>query len=662
MRTILSTLALVAACGLAHANVKPAAIIGSNMVLQQSGFAPIWGWADPGEEISVTASWAAVPLKTVADASGRWMVRLKTPAASEVKAPGSVTIKGKNTITCENVALGEVWLASGQSNMEWPVSASLNAAKEIADANHPMIRYFSVDNQVSPGAREDCKPQFDGWRVMSPKTAGDCTAVGYFFAREVSQKLGVPVGIIAADWGGTPVESWASGHALKGCGEYTEFLGLLDSLGTDPAQRDAKLAQVADGWWKDVDSHAKGIEAGWNTAAPADAAWKDITVPSVWGGELASFDGFVYYRRTIDIPKEIAGKAGTLELGAIDDRDDTYINGTLVGSVHVAGYAGAPRKYEVPAGVTKAGANVVAIRMRDDQGPGGITAQPENVLLRVGDKSVSVAGSWKYHVGPSASELALPPLADGVNAWSPTCLYNAMIHPLRHYAIRGALWYQGESNRGRPEQYFKVFPAMIQGWREDWGLGDFPFYLVQLAPYNYGNDPGLTSEIRDVQLATLDLVPNTGMACTMDIGDVGNIHPANKQEVGRRLALWALAKTYGDNALVYSGPMYKSIKVDGDSIVVRFDMVGSKGLEARKGEALNFQIAGEDRVFHRAKATIEGSTVRVKRAGLAKPVAVRYAWEGACETNLFNAEGLPVVPFRSDEWERPKDGWPNPKD
>lgn len=659
MRTITLAAALSITAGLCHADVKTAAIIGSNMVLQQNGYAPIWGWADPKEEVSVQASWATGPTKTVADATGKWMVRLKTPPANELKSPGKIVIKGKNTIVCDNVVLGEVWLCSGQSNMEWPVAASMNAPAEIAAANHPMIRYFSVVNEVSPGVRSDCKGE---WKVMSPKTAGECTAVGYFFAREINKTLDVPVGLIASDWGGTPVESWTSGSALASVGEYADVLAELNAIDADPSAREKKLAERADAWWKNVDANPKAPGAGWAGPAFDDAAWKTLAVPGAWSGEIANFDGFLYMRKSFELLRNESGKSATLDLAAIDDRDDAWVNGTWVGSMHAGGVWNTPRSYAVPAGLLKEGKNVVAVRVRDDQGQGGVLGDAAKVALRIGDQTIPLAGDWKYVAGPTVAESPIPPMIEGVTAWTPTALYNAMIHPIRHYAIKGALWYQGESNRGRSEQYMKVFGAMIRGWREDWALGDFPFYFVQLAPFNYGNDPGLTAEIRDVQTATLDAVPNTGMACTMDIGNPGDIHPANKQDVGKRLALWALAKDYGKTDVVFSGPVFEGIKVDGDSILVRLSMGGSAGLVSKDGAPKFFHIAGEDKVFYRAQATIEGSSIRVKRQGISKPVAVRYAWEGACMTNLFNVEGLPVVPFRSDDWERPQGGWPGPKE
>lgn len=653
---------LVCLCGLpALGDVKPAGIIGSNMVLQQDAAPAIWGWADPREQVTVEASWASSPVKTAADATGKWMVRLKTPPASSVKGLCTVTIRGKNTIVCENVALGEVWLCSGQSNMEWPVAATLNAQAEIAAADHPNIRYFTVANDVSPGPRSDCRGEYGGWRVMSPTTAGDCTAVGYFFAREIEKALHVPVGLIASDWGGTPVESWTSASALASVNEYSDVLAALAAIDPNPASREATMTRKMEEWWNSVDASPQAPGAGWSGPAFDDASWKTIAVPGVWGGDLASFDGFVYFRKTVTIPASMAGKAGTLELAAIDDRDDAWVNGTHVGSMHAAGVWNTPRNYPIPAGLLKEGANVVAVRVRDDQGNGGIIGEPSKVAIHVGDAAVPLAGEWRYAAGASKTDLPGPVTIEGVNAWTPTALYNAMIHPIRHYAIKGALWYQGEANRGRSEQYAKVFAAMIHGWREDFG-SKFPFYLVQLAPFNYGNDPGQTAEIRDVQTATLDAVEDTGMACTMDIGDPGDIHPRNKQEVGRRLSLLALAKAYGKDGIVCSGPQFKGIKVDGDSILVRLSMGGSKGLMSKDGAPKFFQIAGEDRVFHRAEATIEGDSIRVHRGGMKSPVAVRYAWEGACMTNLFNAEGLPVVPFRSDEWERPQGGWPAPKD
>ncbi len=645
------------------ADVKLPSVLASNMVLQQSTFAPIWGWADPREEVTVSASWLPDPLRATADAAGKWMVRLKTPDAAAAAGAQTITIKAKNSITLQNVAIGEVWLASGQSNMEFPLAGAHNAAAELPAATDADIRYFAAANEIAAGPRGDCTPQFPGgWRCISPATAPDCTAVGYFFAKQLRATLKVPVGILQSDWGGTPVEAWTGGHTLAALGEYRDFLKALHDIDPNPATRDRKLAEQAEAWWNRVDQHPHAPGADWNKPSFSDSAWHETAVPATWSGELANFDGFVYFRRTVDIPADKAGKPATLNLGPIDDRDDAYINGTRIGATHGQWQFAAPRSYEVPAGVTQAGPNVLAVRVRDDQGAGGINGAPAALSLRIENTDLPLAGTWKYAIGPSAADLPIPAPVGGLNAGSPTVLYNAMIHPLRLYAIRGALWYQGESNRGRAEQYEKIFPAMIRSWRDEWAIGDFPFYFVQIAPFNYGNDPGLTAEIRDVQTRTLSLVPNTGMACTMDIGDPKDIHPTNKADVGRRLAGLALAETYGHKDIVCNGPMYDSMTIDGDSIVIKFDLEHSKGLTTHNGVPTHFQIAGEDHIFYRAQATIETpDTIRVRRDGLKNPAAVRYGWEGACEPNLFNSEGLPAVPFRTDNWDRPKDGWPDPR-
>ncbi|HLO40494.1 MAG TPA: sialate O-acetylesterase [Phycisphaerales bacterium] len=652
--------ALTATSGLAE--VKTAAIFGSGMVLQQKSQTPVWGWASPGEEIQVVASWLPAPLSTTADPNGRWMVKLKTPAAVELKSPGTLEVRGANTLRFDNIAIGEVWLCSGQSNMEWTVGISMNAKEEVAAANHPSIRYFTVANEVAIAPREDCRGEFGGWRVMSPATAADCTAVGYYFARELQKQMGVPVGIIASDWGGTPVESWASNEVLARTGEYKEYRDLLASLDPDPAKRQAALDGLGEKWWKSVDENPKSPGKDWTSGSFDDSAWQTMNMPGAWQGDLAQFDGFVYFRTVIDVPADAASGAAVLELPPIDDRDDAWINGVHVGSLHAPNAWNNPRKYQVPAGTLKPGKNVISLRIRDDRGNGGAVGDASAMNLRIGGKAIPLAGQWKYKVGPSVAESPYPPLADGINAWTPSSLYNAMIHPLRNYTIAGALWYQGESNRGRGAQYLKVFPAMIEGWRSDWKLGEFPFYLVQLAPFNYGNDPGLTSEIREVQHLTTTMVPHTAMVCTMDIGNPADIHPLNKQEVGRRLALNALNKHYGKDGIICSGPTYKSMKVDGDAIVVEFDLHGGKEITVKGDALLHFQIAGADKVFHRATATIQGNTVRVSRDGLKAPVAVRYGWEGACETNVFGADNLPMEPFRTDDWAMPVNGWPAPKE
>ncbi len=450
----------------AMAEVKLPSIIGDNMVLQRDEELPIWGWDDAGADVSVTIGDAKATAKAGSD--GKWMVKLPAMPAG---GPHTVTVAGSNTVTLKNVLVGEVWLCSGQSNMEWTVSRSNNAKEEIAAAKFPNIRHIKIPHVPSDKPQSDVKS--GGWQATTPQTAGNFTAVGYFFARNLHKELDVPIGLIGSNWGGTRIEPWTPPAGFK---QVPALKDIADNLDTFPKKNK---------------------------------------------------DGRVQHQTAL-------------------------------------------------------------------------------------------------------------------------ALYNGMIHPLVPYAIRGAIWYQGESNNGEGMLYHEKMKALIAGWRSVWNKKDLPFYFVQLAPYSYGGDPTRLAGIWEAQTATL-AIPHTGMAVTTDIGNIKDIHPRNKQDVGKRLALWALAKNYGQDDLVYSGPLYKSMKVEDNKIRIQFDHVAG-GLAARDSKALShFTIAGEDKKFVEAKAEIDGDCVVVSAESVKNPVAVRFGWHQNAEPNLMNKEGLPASPFRTDK-------------
>jgi len=489
--------------GQALAEVRVPALIGDNMVLQRGVRLKVWGWADPGESVAVEINGQRAVAKAAAD--GRWSVRLQP---MEAGGPYTMTITGKNALSFRNVMVGEVWVCSGQSNMEWPVAASMNGDREVASADYPMIRLFTVPHKVATSPQDDAGGK---WEVCSPRTVGGFSGVGYFFGREIHRRLGVPVGLINTSWGGTPAEAWTSRPALEA---------------------------------------------------------EDILRPILerWDRELANY------------PKALAA------------------------------YRDALAKWEDEAARARQEGKAVPEKPKE---PGDPTANP----------------------------------------WLASGLYNGMIAPLTPFAIRGAIWYQGESNADRAYQYRTLFPTMIRDWRRAWKIGDFPFLFVQLANFMDAKpEPAedAWAELREAQLMTLSL-PKTGMAVTIDIGDAKDIHPRNKPAVGFRLALAALKVAYGKDG-VHSGPLYKSMKVEGNRIRIHFTNVGG-GLEARGGGPLRgFAVAGADRKFVWANAKIDGDTVVVWSERVPKPVAVRYAWASNPECNLYNAAGLPASPFRTDDW------------
>ena len=654
---ILAALCAMAAASITAADIKLPAIFGDHMVLQQQTDAPIWGWAEPGQAVTVSADWLAEPVSTTAASDGTWRVKLPTPGAG---GPHTLTVTGQNTITFADILIGEVWICSGQSNMEWPLRLTEDAEREIAAANHPQIRLFDVARELAVSPKSDCKGQ---WQVCLPDTTRQFSAVGYFFGRELHQTLGVPVGLIGTNWGGTVSEAWTSADGLRTHGDFDETLAVLKREQSDPGalERAGKTA-IAD-WWKALGTlEAQRGMAWWRDPHFNDTDWPTMNIPRKWEQTptLESFDGVLWFRRTLDLPVDWAGRALTLHLGPIDDMDTVWFNGTRIGGVEESGKWYQPREYTVPAGLAQAGPCVIAIRVSDIGGAGGLCGKAEMYTLRPSnadnEQARSLAGPWRYQPGVALDELPDWPRWTRLHANLPTVLFNGMIHPLVPYAIRGAIWYQGESNRSRAAQYRTLFPALIADWRRVWNRGDFPFYFVQIAPYNYLGDTGQTAELQEAQRLALS-TPNTGMAVTTDIGNVTDIHPRNKRDVGHRLALWALAKTYGKPDVTFSGPLYKSMKIEGGRVRLSFDFA-SGGLTAapaadadKAGELKHFVIAGADRNFVPAPARIDGDTVVVWSPAIPEPVAVRYCWGTTNQGTLFNNAGLPAPSFRTDSWQ-----------
>lgn len=646
----------------AVADVRLPSIVGDNMVLQQNSDVAVWGWASPGEKVVVRGAWGDSSKEVVADEHGKWRSSLRTPKAG---GPFRVTVAGNNTLTLNNVMIGEVWVCSGQSNMEWRLEHAEGGTEAVKAATHKNLRFFMVKNTVAARPMEDCVPEGGGWRECVPESAAGFSAVGYFFARELQSVIDVPVGLISADWGGTPAEAWTSARALRQFPEFTARLDQMEALSADPNERLQKAEDAAKGWWSAIDTHKDGAGVGWAGAAFDDSSWKTLKLPqTLVADELDAFDGVVYFRRTIDIPTGFEHGA-VLEIGPIDDMDDAYVNGVLVGATHEDGQWNTARSYRVAESLLSPGRVTIAARMYDHSGLAGINGKPEQMVLRsthpklpaqklaqkAGDVkavSIALAGEWKYKVGPAKAAMAPIPRMATVDAYTPTALYNGMVAPIIPYAIKGVIWYQGESNRNDPARYRTLFPAMIRNWREDWGRGEFSFYFAQIAPFTYGGDQGQTAEIREAQLMTLSL-PNTGMAVTMDVGNLKDIHPTKKLEVAERLALWALARDYGRTGVEWSGPLFKSATVKGGKIGVEFEHAES-GLLVKGDRLTHVQIAGEDRRFMDAQVLIVGSTLVLSHPSILKPVAVRYGWCDACEPNLFNNAGLPASPFRSDDW------------
>lgn len=634
-------LSVAAAAGLA--DVQLPAVIGDHMVLQRESEAAIWGWASAGESVRVSGSWTNTPVTVQADNKGHWMLKLPTPAAG---GPYSVTIAGDNSITLNDVLIGEVWLCSGQSNMEWPLAGvdADDARAAIPKADDAELRLFNVPNTISLTPRIDCAGE---WQTSTPDTASRFSATAYFFGRALRRELGVPVGLVDADWGGTRAEAWMSAEALDAYPELVDQVAYVRAASQGPNERASLQKEINTRWWDRIDQGAN-VSKDW--FAPGKAAdWKAMTLPANLGPDgLDQFDGVVYFRRDIELPTSWAGKPVTLNLGPIDDYDDVWVNGVHVGGMHDDGQWNVNRRYEVPGEAVKGGINTIAIRMLDQAGPGGVFGDPGQMYVQRDDTRVSVAGPWMYQRGNALSEL--PQRGSlSVHANTATALYNGMITPVQPFTIRGAIWYQGESNVGTWKLYQRVFPGLIESWRNAWGQGDFSFYFVQIAPFNYGGNEVQPPLLREAQNYALQL-RNTGVVVTTDIGNPVNIHPMKKVDVGERLAAWALANDYGRTDVAYSGPMQKGMIVDGSRIRILFDHAEG-GLVARGGDLTHFQIAGGDRKFVPAQARIDGDQVVVWSDAVPEPVAVRFGWGAAPEPNLFNGAGLPACPFRTDDWD-----------
>jgi len=631
-----------------QAKVTLPSVFSDNMVFQQKTKAAVWGKTDANKAVKVTGSWDNKTVTGKADASGNFKIFIATPSFG---GPYTVTVSDGEDLTLKNVLIGDVWICSGQSNMEQPVAGwgkVVNYEQEIKDANYPKIRLLQGVHVTSNKPLDDAKVTNGGWTECNPQYIAEFSAVAYFFAREVTQKTGIPIGLIHTSWGGTIAEAWTSAETLRTMPDFAAAVDQVQEADKDPQGQN--LARRQEEWHKKVMEKDPGFKQNWQSAAFDASAWKTMNIPGSWEENgLPDFDGIVWFRKTVKIPQSWGGKELKLNLGPIDDNDITWVNGEKIGET--VNYAN-NRSYSIPANKVNAGEEMtIVIRVHDTGGGGGLYGGQNKLAINseTGDE-ISLAGEWKYNVGLNAKDFApMPAPNDGPNRV--TVLYNAMIYPYIQFPIKGAIWYQGESNAGRANQYRTLFPAMIKDWRTKWGVGDFPFYFVQLANFMAPTDQPVNSEwaeLRDAQKQTLSL-KNTGMAVIIDAGEEKDIHPKNKQDVGKRLAYAALAKTYGVK-MAFSGPMYKSHQISGNTVTLNFTSTDG-GLKIKNGNELKgFQVAGADQKFHWAKATIKGNQVVVSSEAVANPVAVRYAWANNPPSTLYNGADLPASPFKTDSW------------
>ncbi|MHC0446657.1 sialate O-acetylesterase [Flavobacterium sp. 3-218] len=622
---------------IANANVRMPLLFSDGMVLQRNKQIPIWGFADANESVEVHFNKQIK--KTTADKNGKWTLNLSPEKAG---GPFELIIIGKNKITIKNVLVGEVWICSGQSNMEFQVFKTMNSEKEIADANYPMIRHFGVAQDLSGTPKDDLKQ--GKWEEANKENVGNFTAVGYYFARKLYSELKIPIGIINTSWGGTNVETWTSREAFEKSDEFKSMIANVPTVDINAIFETYKKSVLDN--LKKVQGFEVSMEneEQFKNANFQDKNWPEIKAPSLWENQqIGNIDGIVWMRKTIILTAEQAKKEAVLHLAKIDDEDKTYVNGVEVGTNNLWD---AKRIYKIPANVLKEGTNVIAVRITDYSGGGGIYGDPSNLKIDFKDTNLPLDGLWKFNVIKVRIEVS-------PNSY-PSLLYNAMVNPLVPYAIQGALWYQGEANVWRAKQYKKAFPLMINDWRSKFKQGDFPFYFVQLSTFDeFGGNSQKGSrwaELREAQSETLKL-PNTGMAVTTDIGNAKDIHPTNKQDIGLRLASIAMNNIYGKKQ-VHSGPTYKSKEIKGNQIILTFDNIGSGLSTPNNDELKGFEIAGADKVFHSAKAIIKDNKIIVSSEKVQNPVAVHYGWaDDDTAINLFNKEKFPASPFRTDNWE-----------
>lgn len=621
-------------------------LFSDNMVLQRGERIPVWGWAEPGTRVTVTLAGHSVRARAGED--GTWSAQLPPQRHG---GPFEMEIAAEQTVTFTNVLVGDVWLCSGQSNMEMGIGEVRQAAEEIAAANHERIRLFSVPKHIAtePQALVESR-----WKLCTPETIvqGDYagfSAAGYFFGRDLHRDLGVPIGLIDSTWGGTVAEAWTSGEALATLEDFRLPLAQLAETAAQVKSGSFNLAAAQEQWYRAEDPGS--VNAAWSRVDAEAKDWGTTTLPGAWEqGELGQFDGIVWFRKEFELPPGWGAGDTVLHLGPIDDQDTTWVNGVLVGSTDAWTQ---PRAYPLPPGTLQEGLNVIAVRVLDTGGAGGFMGERGQLRLETradsAAKGLDLSGSWRYRRSTALAETGPRPQRLDNNPNRVTVLFNGMIAPLLPYAIRGAIWYQGESNADRAAQYQRLLPTMIRDWRRRFGVGEFPFFIVQLANFMAVESKPTESawaELREAQWWTSRRVPNAGLAVAIDIGEANDIHPRNKQEVGRRLALAARAIAYGQ-AVPYSGPSYRSLEKEGNRLRLHFDHVSGGLVVQGSGALRGFAVAGRDGRFVWADAVIEGETVVVSSPEVADPVGVRYAWANNPVCNLSNQAGLPAIPFRA---------------
>ncbi|UIR54816.1 9-O-acetylesterase [Sphingobacterium sp. SRCM116780] len=634
----------------AQAKVQLSNFIGDNMVLQQKEKVKIWGTSTfSGQHLNVNTSWNNKTYQVQINQQGQWEVYLETPVYG---GPYQITLDDGDKLTLNNILIGEVWFCSGQSNMEMPLAGwgKINHyQQEINSANFPNIRILQIPKSTSNLPITDSKVETGGWNSVSPQSIAEFSATAYFFAREIYEKTGIPIGLIHSSWGGTIIETWMS---RQGLAPFTPYTSMIEKIQRPDAQElFNKEMEVWNTLADKQDKGKPGTEGSWLSRNIDIRAWDNISIPSYYDKNLfPGMDGVIYFRKDIELPKHWIGRNIRLILGTVDDNDITYVNGQFVGETN--GY-NLNRNYTISGVINDQPSLHIAMRVFDGGGEGGIYSGSEQPRLEgPNGETLSLVGEWKCKVGYDLNQLPPKPnTMEGPNR--PTVLYNAMVQPFVDFKIKGVIWYQGESNtETKDSPYNELLPGLIKDWRTKWNNENMPFYYVQLANFKdkiAHPEPSSWAILRDAQLSTLK-VPHTGMAVIADIGEAGDIHPKNKQDVGKRLAFIALNKLYG-KTIAFSGPSLKNWSIKGHEVQLNFDPMGKKlALKSLDKTNGGFTIAGKDQVFYPAEIKQIGRKIRLSAKEVSAPVAVRYGWADNPDLILYNDAGLPASPFRTDNW------------
>lgn len=628
----------------ASAKVTLPKLIGDGMVLQRNKPLKIWGWASPNEEVII--SFNNELRKTITQKNGKWLAELP---AQNAGGPYEFIIKGSNQIVIKDVYIGDVWLCGGQSNMDYTLSDLNFWDNEINNSNFEEIRQIKVERSTSDSLAEDVNSS--GWKKAIPSELKNFSATAYFFAKELYLKNKIPIGLIGSNWSGSPVEVWMDEKTLKSFPEIESEYSKLSNKGNEVKQRmklrESRIPLYVEKCKSNDLGKSTYFQKSLNTTE-----WQSLTIDELkTKADIENFDGVIWLRKEFELPQNFIKKEMSLEITSVDDADDIWVNGTKIGET--VGLE-KNRLYKIPSKLITDNKIIIAIRIIDYAGGCNISG---NFRLNAENNHFNLDGIWKYKLSYNLKTLPefIEPDWNAYNGWQPSKCYNAMINPLLNYSIKGAIWYQGESNAERAYQYRKLFPAFIQNWRTNFNQGDFPFLYVQLANFLSPdsapkNDPW--PELREAQSMSLSQLPNLGMAVSIDCGEIDDIHPKDKETVGKRLAYQAFSIAYNDKNIIKDGPIFESVKFIGSKAIIKFKN-NAPSLVARDGKLNEFAVAGKDKKFYYANAKIiDKNTIEVICKDVESPIAVRYAWaNNPSKANLYNSAGLPAHPFRTDDWE-----------